>query len=341
MEGVRYGMTYRHDKPFLIVVFFVATALLLIGLFLFAVNQGSIQVSFVELLRGLFVEYNPAVAAIYDLRFPRVLVALFGGAALGVAGALFQAVLRNPVADPSIIGISSGASLTSTLVVALFPMLYFSSPVFAIAGGLITFAIVYTLSYRGGLAPMRVILVGVAVNLVLLGLSEGIAVLMSGGAVVGGGMSFAGSLSMKTWKDVSLLAYYITPALLAAFALSGRCNLLGLEDDTVRSLGVNVTALRVVVSFVAVTLVALASAVMGVIAFIGLIIPHLARLLTGSDNRVLLPYCALSGALLMLLADTAGRLIAHPYDLGAGILMAIIGGPLFIILLRGKTTYYG
>ena len=328
-------------KPLVVIAAYVVTALLLVGLFFFAVNQGSIHVTFVELLRGLFVKYNPSVAAIYDLRFPRILIALLGGAALAVAGALFQAVLRNPVADPSIIGISSGAALASALVVGLFPILYFSSPLFAIAGGLATFVIVYTLSFRGGLAPMRVILVGIAVNAVLVGLGDGIGVLMSGGAAVGGTMTLTGSLSMKTWNDVRLLLYYVTPALLVAFLMSGRCNLLGLEDDTVRSLGVNVTVLRATVSFVAVALVSLASAVMGVIAFLGLIIPHVARLLVGSDNRVLLPYCALSGAVLMLLADTAGRLIAYPYEISAGVLMAIVGGPLFIILLRGKNTYYG
>ncbi|MCL2819063.1 MAG: iron ABC transporter permease [Actinomycetia bacterium] len=328
-------------KSLVTIAIFVVTAILLVALFFFAVNQGSIHVTFTELLRGLFVEYNPSVAAIYDLRFPRILIALFGGAALAVAGALFQAVLRNPVADPSIIGISSGAALASALVIGLFPMLYFSSPIFAILGGLITFAIVYALSFRGGLAPMRVILVGIAVNAVLVGLGEGIGVLMSGGAATGGSMSFSGSLAMKTWNDVRLLAYYVTPALLIAGFMSARCNLLGLEDDTVRSLGVNVTALRVIISLIAVTLVSLASAVMGVIAFLGLIVPHVARLLVGSDNRILLPYCALAGAFLMLLADTAGRLIAYPYEINAGILMAIVGGPLFIMLLRGKNTYYG
>jgi iron complex transport system permease protein len=328
-------------KSLTITAIFLITALLLVVLFFFAVNQGSIHVTFPALLRGLFVEYDPSVAAIYDLRFPRILIALFGGAALAVAGALFQAVLRNPVADPSIIGISSGAALASALIIGLFPLWYFSSPIFAIIGGLITFAIVYALSYRGGLAPMRVILVGIAVNAVLVGLGEGIGVLMSGGAATGGGVSVAGSLAMKTWSDVSLLALYVTPALIAALLMSGRCNLLGLDDDTVRSLGVNVTTLRVLVSFIAVTLVSLASAIMGVIAFLGLIVPHVARLLVGGDNRVLLPYCALAGALLMLLADTAGRLIAYPYEINAGILMAIVGGPLFIMLLRGKSTYYG
>ncbi|MCL2526464.1 MAG: iron ABC transporter permease [Coriobacteriia bacterium] len=327
-------------RSILITLIFIGTAALLLGLFFFAINQGSIQVSFAQLLRGLFVEYDPNVAAIYDLRFPRILVAILGGAALAVAGALFQAVLRNPVADPSIIGISSGAALASVLVIGLFPALYFSSPIFAIIGGLVTFGIVYALSYQGGLAPMRVVLVGIAVNAVLVGLGEGLGVIMGGGAG-GGGVSFTGSLAMLTWSDVSLLAWYVTPALIAAALLSGRCNLLGLEDDTVRSLGVNVTTLRIMVSFVAVTLVSLASAVMGVIAFLGLIVPHVARLLVGSDNRVLLPYCALGGAFLMLLADTVGRLIAHPFEIHAGILMAIIGGPMFIMLLRSGKKFYG
>ena len=328
-------------KALLTTLVFVLTAVALVGLFFFAANQGSIQVTFMELLRGLFVEPDPNVAAIYDLRFPRILVAILGGAALAVAGALFQAVLRNPVADPSIIGISSGAALASILVVGLFPILYFWSPVFAVGGGLITFVIVYSLSYRGGLAPMRVVLVGIAVNAVLVGLGEGLGVMMTGGAATGGGVSFTGNLSMLTWSDVSLLAYYVTPALIAAALLSGRCNLLGLEDDTVRSLGVNVTFLRIMVSFVAVTLVSLASAVMGVIAFLGLIVPHIARLLVGSDNRILLPYCALGGAFLMLLADTVGRMIAHPFEINAGILMAIVGGPMFIMLLRSGKKFYG
>ncbi|MDR1775747.1 MAG: iron ABC transporter permease [Actinomycetes bacterium] len=329
-------------KTLLIIGVFILTALLLVGLFFFAVNRGSIKVGFVELYRGLFVSYNPNVAAIYDLRFPRILIAMLGGAAMAVAGALFQAVLKNPVADPSLIGISSGAALASSLVVSLFPALYFSSPLFALAGGLATFAIVYVLSYRHGLAPIRVILVGIAVNAVLVALGQGIAVMASdGAAALGGADAFSGTLTMKTWNDVRLLACYAIPALLAAAAVSPRSNLLGLTDDTIRSLGVNVVVLRVIVSVVAVLLASVASAVMGVITFLGLIVPHIARLLVGGDNRVLLPYCALLGALLLLLADTAGRLIAYPYEINAGILMAIVGGPLFILLLRGNDRYHG
>ena len=335
-------MKQRSKKALLTILIFTLTATALLGLFFFAANQGSIQVTFAELLRGLFVEYDPNVAAIYDLRFPRILIAIIGGGAMAVAGALFQAVLRNPVADPSLIGISSGAALAASLTVSLFPALYFSSPIFAIIGGFVTFSIVYALSFRGGLAPIRVILVGIAVNAVLVGLGEGITVLMAeGGAVLASQMGLTGSLAMKTWNDVNLIAVYTAPGIIAALLISGRCNLLGLEDDTVRSLGVNITLLRIIVSFVAVMLASVASAVMGVVVFLGLIVPHIARLLVGSDHRILLPYCAILGAFLMLLADTAGRLIAHPFEINAAILMAIVGGPLFIMLLRSKRSYYG
>lgn len=130
-------------------------------LFLLAVNTGSLKVSLVGLLRGLFVEYDPNVATVYDLRFPRIFIAMLGGAAMAVSGVLLQAVMKNPLTDPGIIGISSGASLAAVLVTAFFPSLYFFTPLFAFAGGMAAFLLVYSLSYKGGLSPLRIILVGV------------------------------------------------------------------------------------------------------------------------------------------------------------------------------------
>lgn len=130
-------------------------------LFLLAVNTGSLKVSLVGLLRGLFVEYDPNVATVYDLRFPRISIAMLGGAAMAVSGVLLQAVMKNPLTDPGIIGISSGASLAAVLVTAFFPSLYFFTPLFAFAGGMAAFLLVYSLSYKGGLSPLRIILVGI------------------------------------------------------------------------------------------------------------------------------------------------------------------------------------
>ena len=143
---------------------FVITALGLLALFLFAVNTGSLKVTPLELFKGLFIEYNENVATIYDLRFPRILIAIFGGAATAVSGVLLQAVMKNPLADPGIIGVSSGASLTAVLITAFVPTLYFFTPLFAFIGGMVAFLLVYSLSWKGGLSPLRIILVGVAVN---------------------------------------------------------------------------------------------------------------------------------------------------------------------------------
>lgn len=320
------------------VVVFILTVLALVGLFFLSINMGSIKVTFMQLLRGLFVDFDPDVAAIYDLRFPRIIIAMIGGAGVAVSGCLFQSVLRNPVADPSLIGVSSGAVFVSTLIASFLPGLFFFTPIFAVIGGLISFAIVYSLSWKGGLTPVRVILTGIAVNAVFIGLTEGISA-MSGGGMAGG--SAEATFSMVTWSDVNVLFWYTAAGLLLALVLSKKCNLLALEDKTVRSLGININMVRIVVSFVAVLLASIASAVIGVITFLGLIVPHIARLLIGTDHRILVPYSIILGAFTLLLADTAGRMIAYPYEIGASIIMAIVGGPIFIWLLRGSKEYYG
>lgn len=149
---------------------FVLTAVGLFILFIFAVNTGSLKVTPSELFCGLFIEYNPDVATIYDLRFPRIFIAMLGGAATAVSGVLLQAVMKNPLADPGIIGVSSGASLVAVIVTAFFPSLFFLTPMLAFIGGLIAFMLVYSLSWNGGLSPLRIILVGVAVNALCTGL---------------------------------------------------------------------------------------------------------------------------------------------------------------------------
>ena len=140
---------------------FVITALALLALFLYAVNTGSLKVTPVQLFKGLFVAYDPDVATVYDLRFPRIFVAMLGGAATAVSGVLLQAVMKNPLADPGIIGVSSGASFVAVLITAFVPALYFYTPILAFIGGMLAFLLVYGLSWKGGLSPLRIILVGV------------------------------------------------------------------------------------------------------------------------------------------------------------------------------------
>ena len=154
------------------VLSFVIMALLLLVLFFASVNIGSLKVSFGELLQGLFGNAGENAATVFDLRFPRILISMLAGAATAVSGVLFQSVLKNPLADPGIIGISSGASFAAVVITAFVPSLFFFTPLFAFLGGVLAFFLVYSLSWRGGLSPLRIILVGVAVNAMFTGLSS-------------------------------------------------------------------------------------------------------------------------------------------------------------------------
>lgn len=321
------------------VISFLATAVILFGLFILSVNTGSLKVTVGELFRGLFVEYNPDVATIYDLRFPRILIAMLGGAAMAVSGVLMQAVMKNPLADPGIIGISSGASLAAVLVTAFFPNLFFFTPLFAFVGGMLAFLLVYSLSYKGGLSPLRIILVGIAVNAMFTGIM--------GAFNSGTGSNFSGvasivnaNITMKTWDDFRTLCIYSLIGLVLSMFVTNSCNLLQLEDKTARSLGLNVNRSRIIISVISVLLASISTAVIGPISFLGLIVPHIARLLVGSNHKLLIPYSALLGAVTFLLADTVGRTIAYPYEINATMIMSVVGGPFFILLLRRSKDSY-
>lgn len=330
----------RHKKKIRIIISFVVTVILLALLFVVSCNTGSLKVTPKELFDGLFIAYDENVATIYDLRFPRIFISMLAGGAIAVSGVLFQAVLKNPLADPGIIGISSGASFAAVLVTAFVPQLFFFTPLFAFLGGVLAFALVYSLSWKGGLSPLRIILVGVAVNAMFTGLSSAF------NSMTGSNMSNVaaivnGNITMKTWDDVKTLVPYVIIGLILALVFSQMCNLLSLEDKTARSLGINVNRMRILISMTAVLLASISTAVAGVVSFLGLIVPHIGRILVGSDHRVLIPFSALFGALVFLFADTLGRTIAAPYEISASIIMSVIGGPFFIFLLRrskyGKT----
>ncbi len=319
---------------------FAITAALLLLVFFISASTGSLQVSFGELLSGLFISYDETVATIYDLRFPRIFIAMTGGAATAVAGVLLQAVMKNPLADPGIIGVSSGASFAAVVVVAFFPALFYFVPLCAFLGGIFAFFLVYSLSYKEGLSPIRIILVGVAINAMFVGLMS--AFNAGTGSQVSGVASIVNAnISMKTWADFWLLAAYVSVGLVAALLVVTHCNLLALDDKTIQSLGVPVGKTRLGVSMVAVLLASVSTAVIGPISFLGLIVPHIARILVGSDHKVLVPYSILLGALVLLLADTLGRTLVYPYEISAMVIMNVIGGPFFIALLRHKGASYG
>lgn len=314
----------RHPKLYLL-----SLGLVLLILFFIAMNLGSIKVSPIQLFRGLFIEYDPDVASIYSIRFPRIFIAMLVGAALGVSGLIFQVVLKNPLADPGIIGISNGASLAATLVTTLLPQFYFFTPLFAFLGGMLTFILIYVLSWQSGFKTTRILLIGVALNYTISGFIS----LMSSSSMTLTS-NVAGNISLKTWSEAGNLMMYLLPVLVLALCLAKACNLLGLEDRTLQSIGINVNLYRFGLSLIAVLLCSISVATAGVISFIGLLVPHLSSVLIGNDHHHLLPSCTLLGAIILLAADTLGRIIMSPYEISSAIIMAIVGGPVFIILLK-------
>ena len=315
------------------IISILTVSVLLVIVAIYAATTGSIKMDFFEFLGALFDADNDTMAAIRDLRFPRILVAVFAGAALSVAGVLLQAIMRNPLADAGVIGISTGAAFTKLFIVMFVPTFFFFSPIFAFIGGALACFLVFLLSWKSGLNPLKLILVGIAINAMFTGLTE--ALISLGGSLNASASSAIGSsLTLKTWDDVTLIATYGSVGLIAAFAVYAWCNVLVLSDKTAKSIGFNVTLARVVIAAIAVLLSAISVVVAGVISFVGLLVPHIARRLVGHDHKVLIPFTAALGALIILLADTIGRTMIAPMEIPASTIMAIIGGPFLIFLLR-------
>lgn len=321
-------------------VAFLVMIVLLVGLFFLSVNLGSLPIGPVQMLRGLFVEFDPDVATVYDVRFPRIVIAMIGGCALAVSGTMLQAVMKNPLTDPGIIGISSAAALVGVIVTGLFPMLYFSIPLISVLGGLVAYLLIYSLAWDGGVIPTRLILVGVALNMTFTGIAQGLA------AMGGAGMSVIqsivdGNIVQKTWSDVWMILIYVGIGLFCALFTMQTCNLLSLDDQTARGLGVNVDRDRFIVALIAIVLASVTTSIVGIIGFLGLLVPHIGRLIVGSNHKVLIPFSALFGAWILLLSDTIGRTIAYPYEIPAAVIMAMVGGPFFILLLKWGGKSYG
>ena len=322
------------------VISFIIAIILLLVTTIYSAVTGSIEVSAMELIKGLFTDTNENVQIIKDLRLPRIIISLFAGAALAVSGVLLQAVMRNPLAEPGIIGVSSGAAFISIIMISYFPMLFFYTPLFAFIGGAFAFILVYMFSWKSGLNPLRMILIGVAINAAFTGLSE-LFTMANQSSMTSGISVTTSTLSMKTWSDVEVIVLYGTIGLVLAFFLYAWCNHLGLEDKTLKNLGFRTNRARLIISIVAVLLASIATAIAGMFTFVGLLIPHIGRSLVGTDHKVLIPFSAIMGALLILIADTLGRTVMAPIEIPASILLAVIGGPFLIFLLRKSDRIYG
>ncbi|MDC7240926.1 MAG: iron ABC transporter permease, partial [Spirochaetales bacterium] len=315
---------------------FSLLALTLVLSILGSIAYGEIKVPPGEVLPALFGRssdyYNSLIA---NIRVPRVISGALIGAALSVSGLLTSTALRNPLADSGILGIQSGATVGALTALLLFPSMTPFLPLFAFAGGMAAFGILLLLSFgRRGYEPNRIVLIGVAVNSMGTSLI-GIITLMNVYKIRDAISWLSGSLVSITGSQMRIITVYTLLFLLLAFLLIPVLKLLLLEDGAVIGLGHNPTLLRIIVSLCAVFLAGVGVAYAGVISFIGIIAPQLARRITGHGMETLLPSSLLIGGTLVVLTDFLQRVIFSPMEIPVGILIGILGAPLFIALASG------
>ncbi|WOD64713.1 iron ABC transporter permease [Niallia taxi] len=328
-------MEYVERKKKRITVLVSLLLLLLIAIYA-GISFGAVSVSFKEIWTILVSSSEGTYEKIvYNLRLPRVIVGLCVGACLAASGALLQGVMRNPLADPGIIGVSSGGGLFAIVTMVIFPQYSYLLPFIAFIGAFLTTILIYLFAWDKGASPVKIILAGVAMNAVLGAIMNGIMVLYSDRvqSVIGW---LSGGLNGRSWYHVEIiLPYTIIMLLISLFAIKP-VNILILGDDSAKLLGQNVELIRMLIILLASFLAGIAVSVAGLIGFIGLVVPHIIRLLIGEDYRFLLPFSIIGGAALVVIADTAARSLFDPIELPVGILLAALGGPFFIILLRRR-----
>lgn len=281
------------------------------------------------------VDLSREALVVWQIRMPRVLVGVLVGANLATSGAVFQAVTRNELASPYILGVSAGAGLAILLTLVVFSGLAFMLPLVAAAGGAVAFLLVYAIAWRGGTTPIRLVLAGVIVSTVLGSLQTSLFFFADDLGVVQTAIAWTtGSLTGVDWQQVRMALPWTLLAVPLTLVGSRQLNVLLLGERTARSLGMSVEGVRFALSAVAVLAAGTAISVAGIVGFVGLIVPHVARQLVGSDYKRLVVACAFAGPALVTAADVGARLALSPAQLPVGVVTGLVGGPYFLYLMR-------
>ena len=314
------------------VVMIAALALAVVASAAFGVRS----ISLTDILAGLAGETDTAGQAAVAARLPRTVMGLLVGAALAMAGTTMQAVTRNPLADPGILGVLSGASLAVVIGLSFFGLSNpYTTLLVAVVGSAAAALFVYGIGSlgRGGATPLKLALAGAATSAATSSLVS--AILLPRAQVMDSFRNWQiGGTGGATWDKVALVAPFLAAGALLCLALARGLNSLALGDDVATGLGENVLRTRLVASVGAVILCGVATAVCGPIGFVGLIVPHICRLLVGTDHRWLLLFAAVAGSCLLLISDTVGRVIVPGSEIDVGIITPFIGAPFFIWIVR-------
>ena len=314
----------------------IGLALLFILSFFISVGNGAVKVSPGEIIKVIFhQDKSMHYQIIWNVRLTRTIVAALVGICLSLSGAILQGIMRNPLAGPNIIGVSSGGGLAALIILILFPRYYYLVPLGAFVGALMATMFIYGIAWKGGVHPTRLVLAGVAMSALL---NAGINGLMTfyPDRVVGVIGFMVGGLSATTWTQVQTIFYYAMGGTFIVMLIPQKLNILMLGDEVAVGLGLNVERTRLAFIILSSLLAGSAVSVVGMLGFVGLMVPHIARLFIGHDYKYLFPAAVLLGGSTVMLCDTLARVLFAPAEIPVGIIMSAFGAPFFLYLLRKR-----
>ena len=324
----------RQENAFTIKL--IASIAVFLAMFTVSIAFGAADISLKDVWMSLFsTSEGSDLSIIREIRLPREVGAALVGAALAIAGAIMQGMTRNPLADPGLLGLTAGANAALAISIVFFPALNYFGIIFAcFAGAAAGAAIVFGIgaSRRGGFSPFRIILAGAAVSAFLQAIAEGIGIYFKVSKEVS--MWTAGGLIGTSWGQLQIITPFILIGIILSVALSRQLTILSLNEEVAVGLGQKTTQIKGVLFVMIILLTGASVALVGNITFIGLMVPHIVRAFVGTDYRYILPVSAFAGASLMLLADTVGRTINAPWETPVASIIAVMGLPFFLLIVR-------
>ncbi|SHK21149.1 iron complex transport system permease protein [Hathewaya proteolytica DSM 3090] len=321
-------------KVYIFSVMMILGASVIISFFI-SLSFGAYKISIPDIFKAIFIDKEGLSRnIIWKVRVPRTCVAGAVGVCLSLAGAILQGVMRNPLASPNTIGVSAGAGLVATVTLVLIPNYSYLLTPCAFIGAFTITLIIYIVSWKDGVNPLRMILAGIAISSLVNAIINMILIFYPDR--VHNTLGFTvGSLSAKTWADFKLILPYAVIGFILSMIMSKKLNILMLGDEIATSLGLKIERVRLILILLSSLLAASAVSVVGMLGFVGLIVPHITRIVIGSDYRYLLPASAMLGAALVTICDTIARVVVEPIELPVGLILSLFGVPFFLYLLRG------
>lgn len=323
----------KHIRGITVIVVLFALS---IAAIVVCVGIGTIEFTPREVIRAIFTDDgSPSRLIVWNLRLPRILTGGLVGICLALSGCVLQGVMRNNLASPSTIGVTGGASFVGYLTLVAFPAYSYLLPVGSIAGAFVTTMLIYALAYQKGVSPVRMILSGMAVSALFGAFNDIIKTLFA--ESLGNASGFlVGGLNGCGWGSFRMILPYALAGMVVCLFLPSKMNILMLGDETANSLGLRTELFRFILIAVSSLLSGAAIAAVGMLSFVGLIVPHIARILVGSDYRYLFPASTLLGFSLIVICDTIGRVIMPPGEVPVSIIISFNGAPFFLFLLRSR-----